>query len=140
MNGLDYNNNKVVKNFFNKVFQNGFLHLIKRPTRVTRTSVTLVDHILTNRVIENKVHSGITKTYISGHISIFTFLTTNETCTLKIIKSIKRDNENIDSWKFLLQNIKWERILPPNSLDKANETFHFICSDLHDTTFPKRVI
>ena len=31
-------------------------------------------------------------------------------------------------------------ILPPNSLDKANETFHFVCSDLYDTTFPKRVV
>ena len=46
MNGLDYGTNEVVKNFFNLVFQNGFLPLIQRPTRVTRTSATAIDHIL----------------------------------------------------------------------------------------------
>ena len=46
MNGLDYGTNEVVKNLFNLVFQNGFLPLIQRPTRVTRTSTTAIDHIL----------------------------------------------------------------------------------------------
>ena len=38
LNALDYDTNKVVKDFFDLVFQNGFLSLIQRPTRVTRTS------------------------------------------------------------------------------------------------------
>ena len=43
---------------------------------------------------------------------------TNETCFLEKIKFIKRDisSENIDTFKFLLENIKW---------------------DLYDTAFPK---
>ena len=46
LNALDYDTNEVVKDVFNLVFQNGFPPL--RPTRVTRTSVTAIDHILTH--------------------------------------------------------------------------------------------
>ena len=42
LNALDYDTNKVVKDFFNLVFQNGFLSFIQRPTRVTRRSATAI--------------------------------------------------------------------------------------------------
>ena len=45
INSLDYENNEPVKNFFNLVFQNGFLPLIQRATRVTKTTATAIDHI-----------------------------------------------------------------------------------------------
>ena len=84
------------------VFQNGFLPLIQRPTRVTRTSATAIDHILTNRVLENKIQPGIIKTDISDHFPIFIVFKINETCSLEKTKFIKRDisNENIDTFKF----------------------------------------
>ena len=142
LNVLEYNSNEVVKNVFNLVFQNGFLPLIQRPTRVIGTGATAIDHILTKRVLENKIQSGIIKTDISDHSPIFTVLKTNETCSLEKTKFIKRDisSKNIDTFKFLLGNIKWGNILPANSPDKAYETFHFIFSDLYDTAFPKREI
>ena len=64
---------------------------------------------------------------------------TNETCSLEKTKFIKRDisSENINTFKFLLENIKWDNILPANSPDKAYETFYFTFSDLYDTAFPK---
>ena len=43
---LDYDTNEVVKDVFNLVFQTGFPPL--RPARVTRTSATAIDHILTH--------------------------------------------------------------------------------------------
>ena len=110
--------------------------------RVTRTSATTIDHILTNRVLEDKIRPGIIKTDISNHFPIFTVLKTNETCSLEKIKFIKRDisSENIDIFKFLLENIKGDKILLDNSPDKAYEIFHFIFSDLYGTAFPKREI
>ena len=142
LNASDYDTSKEVKDFFNLVFQNGFLSLVQRPTRVTRTSATVIDHILTNRVLENKIQSGIIKTDISDHFPIFTVFKTNETSCLEKRKFIKRDisSENIDTFKFLLENMKWDNILPAKSSDKAHETFLFIFSDLYDTAFPKREI
>ena len=67
---------------------------------------------------------------------------TNETCSLGKTKFVKHDisSENIDTFKFLLENIKWDDILPVNSPDNAYETFYIIFSDLYDTAFPKREI
>ena len=70
LNALDYDTKEVVKSFSNLVFQNRFLPLIQRPTRVTRTSTTAIDYILTNRVLENKIQSGIIKTDIVSQYSL----------------------------------------------------------------------
>ena len=97
---------------------------------------------MTNRALENKIQSGIIKTDISDHFPIFTVFKTNETWSLEKRKFIKRDisSKNIDTFKFLLENMKWDNILPAKSPDKAHETFLFIFSDLDDTAFPKREI
>ena len=136
LNALDYDTNEVVKNLFNLVFQNEFLPLIRKPTRITRTSATAIDHILTYKVLSY----GIIKTGISDHFPVFTGFKTNETCSLEKTKSVKRgiSSENIDTFKFLLENIKWDNILPAKSPDKAYETFYFIFSDFYGTAFPKR--
>ena len=136
MNALDYDTNEVVKNLFNLVFQNEFLPLIRKPTTITRTSATAIDHILTYKVLSY----GIIKTGISDHFPVFTGFKTNETCSLEKTKSVKRgiSSENIDTFKFLLENIKWDNILPAKSPDKAYETFYFIFSDFYGTAFPKR--
>ena len=60
LNVLDYNTNELVKNFFNLIFQNGFLPLIQRPTRFIRTTATEIEHISTNIVL-NKIQSGLSK-------------------------------------------------------------------------------
>ena len=73
-------------------------------------------------------------------MSIFIVLKTNETCSLEKTKFIKSDisSENIDTFKFLLENTKQDKILPDSSPDKAYETSHFIFFDLYDTAFSKR--
>ena len=71
MNSLDYSQNTIVHDFFNLAFQNSIFPVINRPTRVTKTSATIIDHILTNTIIDSPLHSGIAKTYISGHFAVF---------------------------------------------------------------------
>ena len=68
------------------------------------------------------------KTDISDHFPIFTVLKKNKTCSLEKTKFTKRDisSENIDTFKILLEDIKWDKLLPNNSPDKPYETFHFI--------------
>ena len=52
INSLDYSINTDVRYFFNLVFQNGVLPLINRSTRVTKSSATITDHVLTNTTID----------------------------------------------------------------------------------------
>ena len=72
----------------------------------------------------------------------FNIFKTNETYSPEKAIFIKSGTSsgNIDTFNFLLENIKWDNILPSNATDKAYETFHFIFSVLYDTAFPKRKI
>ena len=93
--------------------------------KVTRTGATAIDHILTNRVLENKIQSGIVKSNISDHFPIFIVLKTNKICSLDKTTFFKRDisSENIDTFKFLLKSIKLNKLLPDNSPDEAYELY-----------------
>ena len=65
INSFDYDNNALVKNFFNLIFHSEFLPLIQRATRVTRTIATAIDHIIADAILESTMHSGIIKqTYL----------------------------------------------------------------------------
>ena len=47
INVTDYDCNKKVRYFIDYIFQNNTVTVLNRPTRVTRTIVTAIDHILT---------------------------------------------------------------------------------------------
>ena len=60
--------------FFNALFKKGMFPVITRPTRVTRHSSTVTDHILANAILTKNIFSGIVKTNISDHFPIFSYL------------------------------------------------------------------
>ena len=83
INSFDYDNNELVKKIFNPIFQSGFLPLIQRATRVSRTTATGIDHIITDAILESTMHSGIIKANISDHFPIFIIL--ENSCSKKKI-------------------------------------------------------
>ena len=44
---------------------------MNQPSRITKTSATAINYILTNTVLDFGVKSGIIKNYISDHFGIF---------------------------------------------------------------------
>ena len=73
INSLDYSKNTYVCNFFNFAFQNGIFPVINRPTRVTKSRATIIDHILTNTITDSHIQSRMIKTDISDHFAFFFF-------------------------------------------------------------------
>ena len=49
LNFSDYSINRNVCDFFNLVFQNGVFSLVNSPTRVTKSSATIIGHVLNKR-------------------------------------------------------------------------------------------
>ena len=142
VNSLDYDNNESVKKIFNMIFQCGFLPLIQRATRVTRTTATAIDHIITDAIFDKTKHSGIIKTQISDHFPIFTILENCKNCkNNEKTKTTKRDfnEENIQNFYFLLENINWDQFLPSNAPNEYNNLLK-IFSDLYDIAFPNKEI
>ena len=76
INSIDYSWNTIVRDVFNLAFQNSIFPVINIPTRVIKTSGAIIDHILTNTIIDSPMHSGIVKTDISDHFAVFCLLKT----------------------------------------------------------------
>ena len=86
INSFDYKNNPLVENFVNLIFQSRFLTVINRATRVTRTTATAIDHIITDAILESTMHSGIIK---QTYLIISLYLSFQITAATKI-KNMKK--------------------------------------------------
>ena len=76
LNLLDYNTNRKVHNFLSLIYENGMIPEINKPTRVTRKTATIIDHILTNSLFDTFFKTVIFKSDISDHFPIW-FLSQN---------------------------------------------------------------
>ena len=56
---------------------NSFYSLIKKPTRITNTSATILDHVWTNLYSEN-IKTGVLLHPISDHLTVLTCYYTNQ--------------------------------------------------------------
>ena len=106
-NSFDYDNNALVKKFFNLIYQGEFFTLIQRATMVTRKTATAIDHIITNAILESTMHSEVIRANISDYYPIFSIL--ENSCEknknyekTKITKGDFR-NKNIQNFQFLLE-------------------------------------
>ena len=50
---------------------------MNRPSRVIKSSATVIDNILTNTIIDSHIQSGIIKTDVSEHFAVFSLIKTN---------------------------------------------------------------
>ena len=71
MNLLDYEQNKKVQKFFNTKFGHNMMSIINKQTHVTKNTATAIYHIFINFVTTTKFKTGIIKSDISDHFSIF---------------------------------------------------------------------
>ena len=125
INSLDYSINTNVRDFFNLIFQNGIFPLINRPTRVTKSSATIIDHVLTNTIIDSEVQIGIIKTDISNHFAVFVLIKTSLVQPNIKKTFIERDiNENsIKYFKSILNSVDWNLITQTSTPDSSYNVF-----------------
>ena len=73
-------NEKVTK-FLNLTFEYGFVPVINKPTRVTKNTVTAIDHIITNSLLHRTINMGMHKLDILDHFPIFLIAKTEKEMT-----------------------------------------------------------
>ena len=83
MNTLDYDTNEVVKTFLIWFFRMDSYPSYKDLRELLEQAPLEFTHILTNRVLKNKIQSSIIKTDISDHFEVLFVLTRNKICSLK---------------------------------------------------------
>ena len=116
----------------------GLHQIITSPTRVTRDSSSLIDHIYTN-ISKYKMHSGIIETDISDHFPVFVAFE-NFSCISKNgpNKRITRSYRYYDAASFCedLSKVDWKKVYRCSDVDIAYLTFYHFLKDACDKHAP----
>ena len=143
INLLDHDNNEKVQTYLNLIDQSGLILTINKPTRVTRKTATIIDHILTNSFIDTNFQTMIFKAHISDHFPIsFLFQSTMpklENTVTYITKRITKQDA-IEKFNQDLYKTSWDiSFLNKN----PNEAYNMLLQKvkvLYDQYFPKQYI
>ena len=120
--------------FLESVFSDNFTPQINLPTRITGTSSTLINNILTNS--QNVYTSGNLTTSISDHHPHFTIIENllSDTLIKKDVKTLKRDFSKFHSDDFIrdLKSVNWSVATQNNPNPDTAEHFMLIINNLLD--------
>ena len=138
INLINVDSHGLTSEFNDIMYSGGFIPLITRPTRVTRTSATLIDNIYGNQILDRDHSlSGIMLTDITDHYPIFHIA--NYVHAQDAEYSITRRNyttRNKDNFISQLSNIDWTDVLQSDSTQRAFSLFQNKMGNLHDNCFP----
>ena len=101
---------RPIRDYLNLLFSHSFLPKIVKPTRITPTTATLIDNILTNN--HDDVNSFITITdHFPTVISTKLNFRKNKNVNSEPIYKISFSDGNINNLKQKLSLVKWNEIL-----------------------------
>ncbi len=137
---LRFSEHSKTNDFLDNTFSSGFTPLITKPTRITVTSATLIDHIYANKKLLNAT-SGILITDLADHFGIFTLYHTNQKNTniKKTQKTYRSLNEtNTSNFNNLLQTANFQAVFNENCPDISYNKFMYLFKEIFNTSFPIR--
>ena len=137
-----YDVHKPTSAMLDTIYACNVFPLITKPTRVTETTATLIDHILTNNIdIASNHLQGILCTDISDHYAIFHIagnIKYDETNSpdVRLIRDIRQCNIN----KFIneMQLVEWDSVTNKTDTQAAYSEFHRILCEKYNKCFPYR--
>ncbi len=133
---LKFQTHAKTNNYLDSIFSHGFLPIISKPTRVTTSTATLLDHIYTND-ITSSYNSGIIINDIADHFGIFCIFQGKSKPNIQT--STKRrsfSTENITMFKNMLNETDFGEILNTECPDSAYCKFQKLYLAAFDNSFP----
>ena len=133
---------RPIHEYLELIYSFSLLPTIYKPTRITETTATLIDNILTNN--EQIVQSTIVVSDITDHIPTIlsinlNFVNSNVTDYSKKA-SYKRNhcNTNIDKLKQRLSKVKWHELLDNINVNDDYDKFIATFNTLYDECIPMK--
>jgi len=121
----------------NGLLPRGFLPVIHKPTRVSHSSSTFIDHIYYNKVCKNTL-SGIILTDVADHFGIFHIIHESSKAIKKqqFTTTRKITEINITRFKQMLNEIDFSEILNTECPNVAYDKFTLTFKDAFNSAFP----
>ena len=142
INLLKYDCCNFANHFFNQLSSSGYMPLITKPTRITKSTATLIDNIFTNNLSRTEHSSGILINDISDHLPIFTIteyniLDQHGTMTESNRYSTRKiSTKSLESFSRKLQSFDWRSVLSKNDPTESYTVFLEEFFGLYDRFFP----
>jgi hypothetical protein len=135
---LKYSSHDATDTYVDGIFSRGFIPRILKPTRVTHTSATLIDHVITNDISHSST-SGIIINDVADHFAIFYISTSTLNNTKSQIKQTRLVTEqNIAIFKSHLANIDFASVMHATCPNEAYDTFFNLYKQSFNQSFPLR--
>jgi len=138
---LKHESHGATGEFLNSMLCHTFFPVIRRPTRISEHSATLIDNIFVNR-LETNITSAVIYNDISDHLPIAVNLTFKHSKYKQVKSGTKRiyDSKSINNFVSCLAYTSWEKVynsLPDNNVTKAYENFIEKYVDIFEKFFPE---
>ena len=142
INILNHDSHNETRNFVELLFSYSLIPLINRPTRITKSTATLIDNVFTNNFvnIESSVQA-IMVTDITDHFPIIHIDWKNEQAYSEatLVRRLY-SHRNKQSFFTELAALDWNEMYMQNDTQAAFSRFHSTFLKLYDKHFPKRKI
>ena len=134
---LQFQNHEQTNDFLEASFSFGLLPVITKPTRITPTSATLIDHIWVKNKSELHV-AGIILSHISDHYPTFYVQHAHEEKQpLKPYKTRNMGKDSQNSFKNLLSTANFESVVSNDNPEAAFANFFSIYNSAAELAFPE---
>ena len=133
---LKYGTHQKTSMFVDGMFSQGFVPHISKPTRITHTSATIIDHIYSNKLTHTS-ESGIIITDVADHFATFHIQHKRGTLTPEKHTSIRyHSTKNIANFNTLLSSFDFSNVLNTECPDEAYTKFLTVYEELYNIAFP----
>ena len=140
INLLNVDSHSLTADFNDTIYSYGLVPLITRPTRVIKTSSTLIDNIFTNKSIRyGESIYGILVSDISDHYPFFCIETSLKRKSI-IVPFLKREYTEKNKMKFVdvMSRLDWEDIYSATDMQCAFSLFHSKLINAHHGCFHEK--
>ena len=133
---LKYNSHEKTNNYVDNIFSNGFLPIITKPTRVTASSATLIDHIYTNN-LNQILTAGIIVNDVADHFGTFHLVKSKSVQSINTcIKKRSFSDKNTNRFKTYLDEADFTEVLNSSCPNSAYTQFIDIYKCAFEKAFP----
>ena len=134
---LKFNENKFIRDYIDLIFANGFIQIVSKPTRITKDSATVIDHILTNQ-LPNECKTMILCNKISDHFPILYSIKTDNNYINTPQSLTTRNFSALNTQHFIssMTNMTWNHVLTNYDTQLAYDSFSDTFYDIFNLYFP----
>ena len=132
----------VTNEFIEHNLDKGLLPTITKPTRVTRTTATLIDNIVVGKKYQSNYESQIILSDLSDHFPCMLNIKNTKLFSKKqtTVKTRGLNPSKIEEIKLKLAQIDWDNLLANKPTDKSFDIFHQTLNDIMDETAPYHTV